>query len=322
MQTERIEYFDSAKSSLIFLVVLGHILIILNPEYNKIIFSLAQSFIYTFHMPAFFLIHGILFNVEKWRDAPVKRYVFKRVYSLIVPYFFFEIVGIIWKAIFCNQSFIDGVYYLITIRCNVGADWFLPAMFMGSLLFLVYVKRPGKAYAMGSAIICFILPMVLPRHQLFIVLGRAMLAYGFIMTGHMMRSFFLSKKIKKLCVFIMSFVITAVVAVISLKYGENDFYTCTVNNPVTLIIGGISGTMLILEISHILQYKIFTYIGNQSLIIMGTHQLVIYAITSLQPEIYGGRIIAGLGILVAIILFEIPVIWILDRYMRFCIGRK
>ena len=63
---KRITYFDVAKVLLIILVVLGHILIILNPRYDKLFFSAIQAFIYTFHMPAFFIIHGTLFNNEKY----------------------------------------------------------------------------------------------------------------------------------------------------------------------------------------------------------------------------------------------------------------
>lgn len=322
MSSKRIEYFDSAKALLIFFVVLGHILIILNPEYNRIFFSLLQSFIYSFHMPAFFLIHGILCNVEKWRDMPTKKYVLRRAYSLIVPYLFFEVIGSIWKAIFCNQQLMDGLYYLITIQCNVGADWFLPAMFMGSLLFMIYIKHPRKAYAVVSAVISFILPMFLPKSQFFIVLGRAFLAYGFIMTGHLIKVLFLSEKVKKLSILSMTFVGTTVVAVISLKWGGNDFYTCTVSNPITFVIGGIIGTIMILGLSRILECKMLTYIGKHSLIIMGTHQLVIYAITSLYPAIYGGNLIGGVGIMIAIILFEIPVISIFKQYFSLFVGRK
>ena len=175
---KRITYFDVAKVLLIILVVLGHILIILNPRYDKLFFSAIQAFIYTFHMPAFFIIN------EKYKKICVKDFIVKRIYSLIIPYLFFEVIGIVWKAIFCKQRLTEGLYYLITIRCNVGADWFLIALFLGSLLFLLYVKYPNRVYGIVSAIVCFVLPMFLSGHQLIIIIGRGMLAYGFIMIGN------------------------------------------------------------------------------------------------------------------------------------------
>lgn len=50
---ERIEYFDNAKALLILLVVIGHELIYANPQYNILPYTLAQGFIYSFHMPLF-----------------------------------------------------------------------------------------------------------------------------------------------------------------------------------------------------------------------------------------------------------------------------
>lgn len=64
---DRLAQFDTAKAYLILLVVAGHILIVLNPGYNKLYFTVVQAFIYVFHMPAFFIIHGVLFNNEKWK---------------------------------------------------------------------------------------------------------------------------------------------------------------------------------------------------------------------------------------------------------------
>lgn len=98
-KNSRIDYIDAAKAYLILLVILGHVLIVINPEYNKLICVAAQSFIYTFHMPGFFIIHGVLFNQKKWKERSVSEYIKKRIYSLIVPYLFFEILGIVCKTI-------------------------------------------------------------------------------------------------------------------------------------------------------------------------------------------------------------------------------
>lgn len=147
MKNTRLNYMDVAKAYLIFLVILGHVLIVLNPGYEKLYFSAVQEFIYTFHMAAFFIIHGVLFHNEKWKAVSALEFIKRRSYSLIVPYLFFELVGIFWRAVFQHQSIITGFLNIITIRCNVGADWFLPAMFMGSMLFLIYVKHPNRLYA-------------------------------------------------------------------------------------------------------------------------------------------------------------------------------
>lgn len=240
-----------------------------------------------------------------------------------MPYLFFEIIGIVWKAVFCDQPLLEGLYDLVTVRCNVGADWFLPAMFIGSLLFLIYVKHPNRFYGIASTIVCFILPVFMSGHQLTVILGRGMLAYGFIMIGNAGKKLFRSEKTEKIPVLAASLAVTAAVAAVGLKWGGNDFYSCTVGNPVTLVVGGIAGTLLILGISRILQCKIVTYvIGNNTLSIMGTHQLVIYALSALAPGLYGGGIGKGIMLAAAITAFEIPVVWLIDRYLPFLVGKK
>lgn len=318
----RIACFDTAKACLIALVILGHILIVLNPGYDKLPYTVVQAFIYSFHMPAFFLIHGVLFNIEKWKKAAAVEFLIKRVYSMMIPYLFFEIVGIIWKAIFASQSLLTGLYNMLTVRCNVGADWFLPALFLGSLLFFIYVKHPGRVYGILSTLVCFVLPMFMSGHQITIVIGRGMLAYGFIMIGNAGKKGFQSEKLPKVLWLAASLTVTGIAAMIGLKFGGNDFYTCTVNNPILLVIGGISGTIMTLGISRILHCKMLTYIGKHTLTIMGTHQLVIYGMTARFSSLYGGSIIKGFALLMVIIIFEIPLVWLIDRYLPFFVGGK
>lgn len=319
---KRIDYFDTSKAYLIFLVVLGHILIVLNPQYDKLYFSVIQEFIYSFHMSAFFIIHGVLMNNEKWKSASVKDFIVKRIYSLIVPYLFFEIIGIVWKAFFAKQDLIKGIYNMVTVRCNTGADWFLVAMFIGSLLHLIYIKHPNRVFGIVSTVASFIVPMFISGNQIMIVLGRGMLAYGFIMIGNFGKNLFQSEKTKSIMWMSASLLLTGAVAVFSLKFGGNDYYTCTVNNPITLVIGGISGTLLIIGISRILHCKMITNIGNHTLTIMGTHQLVIYAMPVLIPIMAGSSIVYGIELLVGIILFEMPVVYLIDKYLPFLVGRR
>lgn len=319
---KRIDYFDTSKAYLIFLVVLGHILIVLNPQYDKLYFSVIQEFIYAFHMSAFFIIHGVLMNNEKWKSASVKDFIVKRIYSLIVPYLFFEIIGIVWKAFFAKQDLIKGIYNMVTVRCNTGADWFLVAMFIGSLLHLIYIKHPNRVFGIVSTVASFIVPMFISGNQIMIVLGRGMLAYGFIMIGNFGKNLFQSEKTKSIMWMSASLLLTGAVAVFSLKFGGNDYYTCAVNNPITLVIGGISGTLLIIGISRILHCKMITNIGNHTLTIMGTHQLVIYAMPVLIPIMAGSSIVYGIELLVGIILFEMPVVYLIDKYLPFLVGRQ
>lgn len=187
---------------------------------------------------------------------------------------------------------------------------------------MVYVRHPSQIYGVVSAALCFLLPIGMSGHQVLIVIGRGLLAYAFITSGHLLRALFLSEKTKSILWIAFSLAVTAGVAVYGLKFGGNDFYPCLVQNPVTFFIGGVSGTVLIIGLSRILQCKMITdYIGNHTLLIMGTHQLAIYAMTALIPGLYGGTIMHGLVLIVVIVAFEIPVVWILDTKVGILTGK-
>lgn len=319
--TSRLAFLDISKAILILLVIIGHVLIFINPSY-VLPLSAVQSFIYAFHMPAFFLLHGVVINREKWKTRPVGQYIWQRVYGLLIPYLFFETLGILCRRFLYGQPLTNGLLNLVTIRCNVGADWFLPAMFLGCMLFWIYIKWPNRIYGIVSTVVCLVLPMWMSGNQLLIVLGRGLLAYGFIMIGDLGKQLFLSPKLKKPLVLLAALAVTLICAACNLKFGGNDFFTCTLNNPVTLIIGGVSGTCLVIGCSCLLSLPVLAEAGRHTLTVMGTHQLIIYIAAKFIPLLSQGNVLRGIILLIAIILIEIPLVLLLDRYLPFLVGRK
>ena len=72
--TKRISYIDNTRAILIALVVLVHILNYANPKYDIVPYVLVQQFLDSFHMPAFFILSGMLTDGEKWRGRSVGSY--------------------------------------------------------------------------------------------------------------------------------------------------------------------------------------------------------------------------------------------------------
>ena len=88
----RLIYIDVARGLAILFVVIGHMnqfyrdnLGIENPQ--------MLAFIYTFHMPLFFIISGMLFSEKSYRETSFFCFVIKKIKSLIIPYIFFDILG-------------------------------------------------------------------------------------------------------------------------------------------------------------------------------------------------------------------------------------
>lgn len=141
----RLTYIDTTRAILITLVVLGHVLNYANPQYNIIPYTLAQVFINAFHMPAFFLLSGLLTDGEKWRSRPIGAYFVHKARTLLIPYLFFECLALLYKHFVLHSvSFAEGLRLMLTMRCNVGADWFLPAMFLACVLYYLYIRFPAQ----------------------------------------------------------------------------------------------------------------------------------------------------------------------------------
>ena len=55
--------------------------------------SIVKTVICVFHMPAFFIISGILMNPKKLKNQTFTSFVNRKIKRLIIPYVLFEIVG-------------------------------------------------------------------------------------------------------------------------------------------------------------------------------------------------------------------------------------
>ena len=121
--TKHLIYIDTTRAILITLVVLGHVLNYANPQYNVIPYTLTQEFMSAFHMPAFFLLSGLLTDGEKWRSRPIDAYFVHKARTLLIPYLFFECLALLYKHFVLHSvSFTEGLRLMLTIHCNVDAD--------------------------------------------------------------------------------------------------------------------------------------------------------------------------------------------------------
>ncbi len=144
MERKRLEYFDLAKGIGILLVILGHITYISPP---------LRIWIFSFHMPLFFIISGMLIHYKR-EDSLNYRDIFKKkAKGLLIPYFYFSILTIFadicllllfqvgsWEVIWQNCFYTCSFYGISTL-------WFLPALFFGENLFLFIIKTFSKLQA-------------------------------------------------------------------------------------------------------------------------------------------------------------------------------
>lgn len=321
-KNERIIAVDTARAYLIMLVIIGHVLIVINRSYSILLLNCIQEFIYSFHMAAFFIIHGTLISADRWSNTYYRVFLRKKIMTIAVPYLFFECIGTIWKSFFWGQSLITGLWNMLTIQCNVGADWFLPALLLGDFLVFLYTKINKRGFGVITIVFAIVILMVIPKSPFFTVIGRGIMAYLFIMIGLLGKSIVLSEKTGEWYIIIGSFLVTVCCAIINLEFTGNDFYSITLGNPCTFLIAGICGTCMIFGMARRFSSKMTETVGQHTLTIMGTHQLIIYAfIASVGREIYDGSIYYGFALLVMVIVIEIPLVYLVDKYLYFLVGK-
>ena len=157
----RVSYIDIAKAIGIFIVILGHVASVGTP---------LKTFLYTFHMPLFFMLTGMTY---KWPAdgtwSSTKKRIARNTGILLVPYILFALIYS--KLSFCNLAFIGySSWHTLRMAGSLSSLWFLMALFMSHVYLLALFKVLPKKYV-GNPILLIITAL------LFLAIGY-LLPYG------------------------------------------------------------------------------------------------------------------------------------------------
>lgn len=139
MEKERVEYIDVARGIGIMLVIIGHI--VWGGNYEMRGSETISNFIYSFHMPLFFVINGLCIKETKqFNFATIK----KMAKAYIIPYivwtvFFllaFQFIGTIrGQGTLFNLK--NGQFAHAVSICGLAPLWFLLALFISESVVLM-----------------------------------------------------------------------------------------------------------------------------------------------------------------------------------------
>lgn len=155
-QTKRLQEIDALKGWAIFLVILGHSVIVYPIDLHENIYcSALYTFVSTFHVRLFFLVSGFCYSFR----GDYKSYIMKKTRRLLIPYFVFCVAEMLAKLVFSgqiNRPRSMGEFVIRTLFYG-GDIWFLWTLFLIFLIFpaLDLILRKGKAWEIGSLIILF-----------------------------------------------------------------------------------------------------------------------------------------------------------------------
>ena len=189
---KRVEYIDIAKGLSIFFVILGHAANNFDEPFYRVLF-------YTFHMPLFFMLSGILmkpknsYGLKDWKDI-----IRKNLLVLIVPYF-------IWGLLYSQFSYVNlgrivyGSWKSLTNAGTLTSLWYIPCLFLVRLevhaLFAIYkkIKVDTRILAAISAAISFVIGFAFPYIETpgyVWCFDVSFIALGFVLMGYAMKDIF------------------------------------------------------------------------------------------------------------------------------------
>ncbi len=160
MTGERYDYIDIAKGLGILMVVWAHIMIT----------GFTHQLFYSFHMPLFFLLSGMLFQREKYHSLGT--FFVRRAKRLLVPYVIYSILTWAFWAVFRYLRHDEVDSYLMPLlqtfiaqgsgafMVHNSALWFVPCLFLVEILYFL-LSRLGKWWCLLGCFACSVLSFTL-----------------------------------------------------------------------------------------------------------------------------------------------------------------
>ena len=302
---QRIEYLDIAKGILILLMLVGHV-------WDD---GPVHRFIYAFHMPAFFLISGLLFRFSSAGQQPLWRVILRKAKALLVPYLCFELYGILVQVLTEGAYLnIKGyLFQLLTFTLTNGPLWFLIVLFVSEVLFLCMQCVLKGRFSVCVIVALFIASLLMPRFQAYISPTTILFALLFLWIGYSFQSQLCKRSIPAA---VLSLFIVLVLSQINVVDISN--YQAGIVGVFHLT--ALAGSYLVLCVSQLLRAQLLLHYGKNSLIVLGTHFPINRAVKHyLKIEHFSTW--NGCIYLLLQLAYELVFIFVINRYLPFILGR-
>lgn len=276
---KHIQWIDQAKGIGILLVVLGHMNI---PEKLSI-------FIFSFHMPLFFIISGMLFNESKY-SQDFKRIAVAKGSTLLWPFLTFTVLAIGVNVLIGNTSDNSAMLYILeSVKTSLsGMDsvdtplWFLTALFSTEIIFSQILRFRNKKFLVLVVVALFVLGMLNSYYLHFRMIFNihiAIVALLFFMIGWFYKkSPLLSVELNKNITFLIILVGLFITTFFALENIKIDIYDNNYGVWVYFLLTSIFGSFSLILLSTTISIKyistVLLYLGKNSLIILAIHVLV------------------------------------------------
>ncbi|EPR1413490.1 acyltransferase family protein [Citrobacter koseri] len=253
----------------ILLVVLGHVSF-LSPSWHKIIYS--------FHMPAFFILSGYLVNVKNLELKPWI-FIIQRFYRLIIPAWTIGVicglpfVAMLLMSNISGSDFLMKLYGTLTGATKVANNffvtpiWFLYCLFIVEAMFYLIMKISSNKYIITLIVISFYLIAKNVDIFHFFNVNIAFIAMPYFLIGYILQSIVITRHI--------NYAMISVVLLLGFSYltpTEVDMSALQVGNGVWAFINlasALAGSYLLYYIAGYINSEFISWLGKNTLVILG-----------------------------------------------------
>ena len=312
----RINWIDQAKGIGILLVVVGHMTIPLK----------LSILIFSFHMPLFFFISGYLFNEKKY-GVDFTTIVRSKFSTLVWPFVTFTFLALFLHSTYDFKSTIetfDCLGFLLGMDSINVPLWFLTALFSTEIIFSQIVRFSKHRLEVIVGVVSILVAIGFINAyfwhiEVFYNMHIALIALAFFLTGWLFKRYSILETVDNTKTLIIYLLISlTALFYFALNNSKLDMLESNYGNIIYVLLAafaGIVSSILLAKLFQQLKYikAIFSYLGENSLIILATH------------TIYAPFILATIGHLpyrldrILTIVFIFMSIEIINRYLPFMV---
>lgn len=327
---KRYDYLDNAKSFAMIMIILGHCNLLLTHEN-------LYSWVSSWHVPIYFIISGILLALKEDRCGNLEYDIMRKLKVYMLPYVVFSIINMIVVGSLKSISSVQGgmAFFkeaLVSIMALNGraACWFLPCLFIAEIVFLFEYKNLSKVIHLVNCFIA-VLAVLCPEsiyedYIILRVLIRSFIGLFCFSIGYGLTKMNLKKYLNTFSILLLIviygilFTLNGRTAIYNLEFGEYEVLYLIEIVLASLIIIGICKKVVNRNVPFL------TWFGKNTIVTLATHQTILEVVWVVDS--HTGNFLPILGswqpfvLCIIMILIEIPVIWICNRYLYFLFGKK
>ena len=306
----------------------------------------ANYFISIFMITGFYVTNGWIHGLKQTESVDVKQFAGKRLRSLGIPYLWFTFIILMLDIIFyfVGHYNIDviarDVYKSIVLR-GIGTLWFLPVLFFGELLFVIFKSRQqsllglltGISIAIFVSILIHLLalktvdPLLSIIKMPLLVVQNSATALVVITATYYVSHQFTKREQKNrykvgligLFLFILSAIylgISSTILPFSVSLCSNLIISWIEPLSIFFLFSSVSGNNFIL--------RYLQYWGRNSIILMAVHYSILMEICNwIANRFFDTQItgFASLACFVIIMVIQYPITEFINKRMKFLIGK-